>query len=66
MNKKVTITYTNHRGETSDREIVPKKIWFGSTKYHEEEQWLLDANDLDKKAKRTFAVKDIHKWGNDS
>ena len=58
----VTIRYTNYRGETGDRRIVPQRIRFGSTEWHREEQWLLDAFDIDRKADRSFAVKDILKW----
>lgn len=58
----VTIIYTNYRGETAERQIVPAKLWFGSTEYHPEKQWLLDAFDVDKNAERTFAVKDIKSW----
>ena len=62
----VTIVYTNYRGETGERKIVPKKLWFGATEYHPEQQWLLDGYDLGKQADRTFAVKDIQVWKNGS
>lgn len=64
MNAKeeISIVYTNYRGETSVRRIVPEKIWFGSTEWHPEEQWLLDAVDLEKNAPRSFALKDIRAW----
>jgi predicted DNA-binding transcriptional regulator YafY len=55
----VKILYRNYRGETAVRQIVPFSIWFGSTEWHPEPQWLLEALDLDKKAKRSFALKDI-------
>lgn len=58
----VEIVYTNYRGETAKRQIIPKKIWFGSTEYHPDEQWLLDAFDVGKQADRTFALKDITSW----
>jgi predicted DNA-binding transcriptional regulator YafY len=61
-NRLVVINYTNHKGETSDRKILPQKFYFDSTKWHPEPQWLLDAFDLDKQVPRTFAVKDIHSW----
>lgn len=60
--KKVKILYTNYRGETSHREILPEKIWFGSTEWHSEAQWLLDAYDVEKGAIRNFAMKDIQEW----
>lgn len=58
----VRIIYTNWRGETAERTIQPIKIWFGSTQWHPEKQWLLTAYDVDKKAERDFALKDIQKW----
>lgn len=60
--KKVKILYTNYRSETSHREILPQKIWFGSTEWHPEAQWLLDAYDVEKDAIRNFAMKDIQEW----
>lgn len=56
------IIYTNYKGETKSRQILPKKIWFGSTEYHSEPQWLLEAFDVDKQADRSFAMKDIREW----
>ena len=58
----VTIRYKNYRGEIADRRIIPKAIRFASTQWHPEEQWLLDAYDLDKRADRSFAMKDILIW----
>lgn len=53
------IAYTNWRGETSVRRITPRCIWWGSTEYHEEPQWMLTAYDEDKRAERDFAMKDF-------
>ena len=61
-NKIVVINYTNWKGVTALRRIIPKKIFFGSTEWHKEEQWLLEAFDVDKNADRSFAVKDIKSW----
>jgi predicted DNA-binding transcriptional regulator YafY len=55
----IRISYTNYRGETARREIVPQRVWFGATEWHPEEQWLLDAIDLEKGAQRSFALRDI-------
>lgn len=55
----VEITYTNWRGETSQRTIIPRGIWFGSTEWHPEPQWLLRAFDVEKQAQRDFALKDF-------
>lgn len=60
--KAVKIVYTNYKGETAVRTIIPKELKFGSTEYHKEEQWLLVADDLEKNAERTFAMKDVKAW----
>jgi len=61
-NKIVKILYTNWKGETSYRNIIPNSIEFKSTEWHKTEQWILDAFDVDKQADRGFAVKDIKEW----
>lgn len=58
-NKYLSVTYRNHRGETRQRIIEPKNVWFGSTEWHPEEQWLLKAMDIEKGEERDFALKDI-------
>lgn len=60
--KVVKILYQNYRGEISYRDILPGKIWFGATNWHKEEQWLLEAHDIEKGALRNFAIKDVQKW----
>lgn len=60
--KQVNILYTNWRGETAVRRIIPQEVVFTSNKWHTEEQWLLVAFDVDKQAGRTFACKDIKNW----
>lgn len=62
LNKKVTILYTNYKGETRYREIIPKSIEYKSTDWHKEEQWILNAFDIEKNADRGFAIKDIKEW----
>ncbi|HSO00531.1 MAG TPA: hypothetical protein VLS89_19700 [Candidatus Nanopelagicales bacterium] len=62
INKTVQILYTNYRHETSIRKIIPSRIWFGSTPWHPEQQWLLDAFDIDRGESRSFAVADIRAW----
>ena len=61
-NKTITIIYTNYRGETSTRTIIPKQLVFMKSEWHPEEQWCLIAHDVDKNAERTFACKDIKEW----
>jgi len=58
----VTILYTNYRGETGLRRIRPKRLWFGPTDWHPEHQWILDAEDVDRKKDRSFALKDVRAW----
>jgi hypothetical protein len=55
----IKMLYTNHRGETSIRHLIPERIWFGKTEFHPEEQWLLEAFDLDRQASRCYALKEI-------
>jgi len=57
--KVIKIKYTNWRGETSIRTIIVRDAWFGKTKWHTKEQWLIHAYDIDKKTERDFALLDI-------
>lgn len=52
----ITLTYTNWRGETAERTIIPQRLWFGSTQWHPEPGWLLAAIDMEKDAERDFAL----------
>jgi predicted DNA-binding transcriptional regulator YafY len=56
--KSVRMTYTNYKGETSVRNVVPIRVDFGTTEWHPEPQWLMSAYDEDKKAHREFALSD--------
>jgi predicted DNA-binding transcriptional regulator YafY len=58
----VSILYTNYRGETAVRRIVPQRLWFGATSWHPEDGWLLDAIDVEKGEVRSFAMKDVRSW----
>jgi hypothetical protein len=62
----VIIRYTNYRGHTDDRRIIPVGIRFGSTEWHPDEQWLLDAFDVDRGVDRSFALKDVLQWRNEA
>ena len=53
------IMYTNYRGETSERNIIPSMVWFGATDWHPVPQWLVTAWDMDKNATRDFALADF-------
>lgn len=59
----VAIRYTNYRGETAVRRIIPMEICYKSTVWHPEPQWVLEAFDIDKDAHRSFALKDVIEWG---
>jgi hypothetical protein len=61
--KVMTAHYTNHRGESGTRRIVPTRIRWGSTAWHTRPQWLMDAFDLDKGAERTFALAKMTMFG---
>lgn len=60
--KQTEILYINWRNEKAWRTIIPIEIWFGSTEWHKEKQWLLKAWDIEKDAERDFAIKDIESW----
>lgn len=60
-NGAVWIDYTNWRGERRWRHIRPRAIRFGSNQWHDE-QWLLEAHDLESFDPRSFAMANIHAW----
>jgi len=62
LNRAVRVVYTNWRGETAERTIVPVEIYWGKTEWHPEEQWLLTVWDVERNAERCYALKDIKKW----
>ena len=53
------VRYRNWRGEVRDRTIQPRKLWFGTTEWHPDPQWLLSALDVEKQAMRAFAMRDF-------
>lgn len=53
------VEYTNYRGETARRVIIPIRFWWGSTEWHPQEQWMLSAWDVEKNARRDFAWQDM-------
>ncbi len=61
-NKKIKILYTNWKNNTRYRIIIPISIEFKSTEWHKEEQWILNAIDVEKNEQRSFAMKDIKEW----
>lgn len=58
--EEIIVRYTNWRGETADRRIRPCGLTFGTTKWHPERQWFLEAWDQDKGGfTRMFALNDM-------
>jgi predicted DNA-binding transcriptional regulator YafY len=55
----LNFNYVNWKGESGFRSAIVLNVYFGSSKYHQEPQWLLVGYDLDKKATRTYAMKDM-------
>lgn len=53
------VRYTNWRGETAERAIIPLEVYFGSTEYHPREQWLLRVWDVERQAERVYAFEGI-------
>lgn len=52
--------YKNHRGEISDRRIIRPVLHFGDKNaYYPPDIWFISGHDLDKEARRTFAVRNI-------
>ena len=53
------VIYTNWRGVTAVRRIVPRAVWYGTTPHHPEPQWFVRALDVDRDAERDFALRDF-------
>lgn len=58
----IRMLYENYRGETSIRHVIPRRIWFGSTEWHPEDQWLLEGYDLDRQEMRSYSLKEIRSF----
>ena len=58
----VSILYTNWKGVTAWRRIVPQSLWVGATEFHPDVQLFMKALDLDKSETRDFSVRDIQAW----
>lgn len=60
----VTVVYTNWKGVTKERHIIPKRVYWGHTDWHTEDQFLMECWDVDKNDTRTYAlncIKEIKK-----
>jgi predicted DNA-binding transcriptional regulator YafY len=51
--------YRNWQGELAIRTVRVIRLSYGSTEWHREPQWLLEALDVEKGAVRMFAVRDM-------
>lgn len=58
----IKMRYKNWRGEVAVRTVIPQRIYWGSTEWHPQEQWLLEVLEVDKHVTRVFAVADIQEW----
>lgn len=58
----ILIDYTNWKGVRKQRWITPLNhcLWWGSTEWHKEEQWLLRAIDGEDGKVKDFALLGIH------
>lgn len=54
-----TLTYTNHRGETAKRRVIPWRLYYGSTQWHPQPQWMIKVWDVDRQAERDYALSGI-------
>ena len=55
----LTVNYTNWRGVRAVRRIIPVGVWFGSSRWHPEDQFFMSAWDVDKGEMRDFAIRDM-------
>mgnify|MGYP003578540747 CR=1 FL=1 len=56
----LTFTYTNYRGEHSQRRVQPRSIRWGTSEWYSAPGWLLTAWDLDKRDIREFSLAHMH------
>ncbi|MDE2095729.1 MAG: hypothetical protein KGL39_00600 [Patescibacteria group bacterium] len=64
--QQLRILYTNWKGETGWQLIQPPfHIHFASNDFHTEKQWLLDAFDVERQARRSFTLRGVHRWDPD-
>lgn len=51
--------YRNWKGQVKMRRFKPQEIYWGTTQFHPEAQWLFKVWDVDKDAERIYALKDL-------
>lgn len=59
----ITVHYTNYRGESGIRRIIPLAIRWGTSEWHKNEQWLMEVFDVVKVQNRTFALAEMTMFG---
>ena len=59
----IMVDYTNYKGERSIRRIFPTNMFYGTTEYHPQPQYLLTVHDFDKKDQRIYALSGFHRFG---
>ena len=52
----VWLVYTNWEGVTASRNIKPLYLWYGTTEWHPEPQWLIAGIDMETGNRRDFAL----------
>lgn len=52
----LVFTYTNWRGKTEVRTVIPQRVWYGTTDWYTDPHWFLRAFDFDKQADRDFVL----------
>lgn len=52
----ITVMYCNWRGERRTRHLQPISMWYGSTEWHPDPQWLIKAIDMDTGDEKDFAL----------
>ncbi len=62
IGKPIKVVYKNYRDEVAERIIIPQKIFWGSTEWHKDEQWLLEVFDVERDTQRVYAMKDVIEW----
>lgn len=59
-NQLIKFEYKNHRGEVTQREIIPDALeWINAPGFYYQPGWFLSGFDCDKQARRSFALCNI-------
>lgn len=59
IDRGVRFVYTNYQQKVEERVVVPRALRWGSTEWHPEVQWHLEAFDVGRSAPRSFALTSI-------